>query len=375
MLMANNLTSIEVLMFVVNIIVFFSSYRMFHFFYRDNEKDAKLRTNVAIGLTGIFFVLQFLFLLTDLSLLSLSSNIIKTLKDITYTTGTFYGILLFQAIVHYIIKRNFGKTSKVDGKDIFIDTPTSRMWSLISIVISFFMLVYINIQIWSAASLMETTGIVGMTLGALALTNSVWFPDIYNGFILLKNSSLHIGDVVQFNDEEDIYLVHKTSFLQLALLNVLDNNRTFVPNNILKDAKIHNLSRLASSNGLRRTIIYKIGYPKQNINVKEREESIKRFIGAVRKMANSAYENLIKNSDVKLKEKAFEIGVKNTGDYAIEFVLSYHIDQIPKSFVVSNIRDYLIRTEYAINEEMLIQSYVYNIDLSTPTNIIMKKEE
>lgn len=378
----HNLTTFEFVLFAGNIALFFITYKLFLFFYKDNEKDAKIRTKIAMYLTGVFFILQLIFLAADLSFISITP-VQMILEKISYSVATIYIIMVFQAIVHYMIKKNFGEKVKIDNKDIFIDAPASRMWSIISIVVSFFILVYINIQIWSAASLMETTGIVGMTLGALALTNSVWFPDIYNGFILLKNSSLHVGDVVQFNEEEDIYLIHKTSFFQLALLNIIDYNRTFVPNNILKDAKVHNLSRLASSNGLKRTITYNIGYPKQILSFEEKEinekgkkefkeENIRRFIESIRKMANDAYENIIKSGNEKIKKRSFEVYIKNTGDYAIEFVLVYHIEQLPKSFVVSRISDFLIKTKYEVNEEMLIQSYIYNIDLSTPL-VIEKK--
>ena len=392
--MINEFTTLEAIFFIGNIVLFFVSQRTFNFFYLDNEELAKPRIKASLYLTGSLFVLQVLHILIKLNVFDKSLNEIT--YKIFYTLLTIYGMLLFQSSVHYFIKMKLGTKNKVDDKDIAADTPSSRMWSLITLVIIIFATIYINIQIWSAASMMETTGIVGISLGALALTNSVWFPDIYSGIIILKNKSFSVGDTVCFDEEEELYIVNKATFFHLELLSVIDNNRTTIPNHILSSFKTHNLSKVSTQQGLRRTIKYKIGYPKQltiegcKIKIEElkndkkysnvdlsvefiREKQIMDYIEKIRKLSKEAQEHVLKQENTKnicLSEHEFRVGVSNTGDHAIEFVLSYYIKPLKKSFVTERIRDYLVRTPLLVNEAMLLKSYKYGIDLSTPITYV-----
>jgi hypothetical protein len=245
----------------------------------------------------------------------------------------------------------------------------------------------VNIQIWSAASLMETTGIVGLTLGALALTNSVWFPDIYRGLIALKIKSIDTGDIIKLDNRADEYIVYSSSLSHLTLLNIRDNHRMFLWNHQLNNSGIHNLSKVAGSLGLRKTFTYKIGYPKfiSSVEIQKNSENkqdkndkndnqiiIEEFISNVRKMALDAYHESLKQK-LHIREEEFSIRVLNTGDYAIEFVMSFYLEKIPKTLVTQTVREYLIDTPLKVNENMLIMSYKYGIDLSTP--VIYQKLE
>jgi hypothetical protein len=384
------ITYFEIIIFIANIILFFISKKTYNFLYQDDSEQANLRIKSSLYLNGSLIILQIYHVLIKFEIIQTSFD--KTSMQILYTIATLYSMMLGQSIIHYLIKRKLGKIEKVDNKEIAADTPSSRMWSLVMLIVIIFTTIYINIQIWSAASLMETTGIVGITLGALALTNSVWFPDIYGGIVILKNKSFSVGDVVFFDDDEkELYIVNKATFFHLELLSIVSNNRTTIPNNLLTTFKTHNLSKVATQQGLRKTITYKIGYPEHLSNEKAKEKLIemkkdKRYVNIdlninmvkeklmsdyiekIRKIAIEAQEHILKqeNKINYLSEHEFKIGILNTGDHAIEFILSYYIKPMSKSFVTEKIREYLIRTPLAVNEAMLLKSYKYGIDLSTP---------
>jgi len=387
--MNSEFTIFEVLMLLLNIGIFFISKKIFNFLYQDDLEQAKKRISVSIFLASAFLILQITHISTIFFFSSLHIN--DYIEKIFLSLLTIYSMLIFQSVVHYIIKLRMGIVDEIDGKKIPMDTPSSRMWSLVTLVVIIFSTIYFNIQIWSAASLMETTGIVGITLGALALTNGVWFPDIYGGIASLNNKAFSVGDVIAFDNKEDFFIVNKANFFHLSLLNILDNNRTTIPNNMLNKLQIHNLSKISTQQGLRRTISYKIGYPKHLTNEEAgeilnemkkqkkyknielsvedvKEKHISDYIDKVRKIAKEAQESLLKNEQYKkiISEHEFRIQVLNTGDHAIEFVLSYYIKRLPKSFITEHIREYLIRTPLMVNEEMLLKSYRYGIDLSTP---------
>lgn len=97
------------------------------------------------------------------------------------------------------------------------------------------------------------------------------------------------------------------------------------------------------------------------------------YIEKIRKLSKEAQEHVLKQENTKnicLSEHEFRVGVSNTGDHAIEFVLSYYIKPLKKSFVTERIRDYLVRTPLLVNEAMLLKSYKYGIDLSTPITYV-----
>lgn len=375
--MFTDFTLIELGLLVLNIVLFLASKKLFNFLYQDSPEEAKPRVKSAFILTGVLLILQGLHIVLTLNIYTFNENIIDIVLKTAYTIGVFYIALIMQSLAHYILKQKYGETETVDGKDVPVDTHASRMWSVIITIVTIFGTIYLNIQIWSAASLMETTGLVGLTLGALALTNGVWFPDIHRGLIALKVKSFSVGDVIKLDNREDEYIVGATSLFHLNLLNIRDNHRMFLWNHQLNATGIHNLSKVAGSLGLRKTFTYKIGYPKQvqSVNIDDKPENsdknenqilIEEFIEKVRKMTADAYQLCLKN-ELHIKEKDFEIRVLEAGDYAIEFVMSYYIERLPKTVLTNKIREYLIDTPLKINEAMLVMSYKHGLDLSTPT--------
>jgi hypothetical protein len=358
---------------VLNILLFIGSKFLFNYFYKDNLENAKPRVKVALILTGSLLVLQLSHIF--LSLNNYSSDFNDIVLKLAYSISVFYSILIAQALVHFILKVKFGSETVIDGKKVSTETHVSRMLSILLLFVSIFLAIYINIQIWSAASLMETTGIVGLTLGALALTNGVWFPDIHRGLIALKVKSFEVGDVIKLDNRDDEYIVYSTSLSNLTLLNIRDNHRMFLWNHQLSSTGIHNLTKVAGSLGLRKTFVYKIGYPQFNSFEKHPDDKseknanqllIENFIEKVRKTASDAYQESLKQ-ELHIKEEEFSIRVLNTGDYAIEFVMSFYIERIPRTTVTKTVRKYLIDTPLKVNENMLIMAYKHGLDLSTPT--------
>jgi len=347
--------NIEILFLILNIILFLGSKQLFGFLYKNEEKEIKYRTYLSFWLSGMLLVLQ--------AIHYFASNLLNNdlIENTLYSVASIYFALIFQAIVHYIIRLKLGEQKEIDGVKVVYDSPTSRMWSIMSIIIITFYLIYTNIQIWSAASLMETTGIIGLTLGALALTNGVWFPDIYNGIVILKSNAFDVGETIVI--EDDVYTVYKISFFNVVLLDINKNNRTIMPNRMFSSLKIENISKAASGRGLRNTIIYKIGYPEKNIN--EYIQKFKEMVADVRSQVNEEY----------FSSHDFGVMVNSTGDYAIEMIVSFYTKPIPKTFTTENIRDYLLKPKQIVNECMLIKSYEYEIDLSTPMLNVIQVEK
>jgi len=215
------------------------------------------------------------------------------------------------------------------------------------------------IDIWDFDSLLQTTGIFGIIAAFLALTNQIWAPDMFYGMVILNSKMLEDGDVIQFGQEKDEFIISKVTFIYTILLDVRNNHRTLIKNSKLVDSKIDNLTKKASADGLRMKLSYKIGYPKK--------DDLSDFKKSVREMFAEVNEKAIEDKDIKINENVkFECYLHETGDYALQYDLYYYLDTLPNTKVTKTVRSYLLKTTNLINEEVYNTSVKHNIDLSTP---------
>ena len=207
--------------------------------------------------------------------------------------------------------------------------------------------------------MLQTTGIFGIAAAFLALTNQIWAPDMFFGMVILNSKMLEDGDVIQFGESSDEYIINKVTLIYTILLDVRNNHRTLIKNSKLVDARIDNLSKKASTDGLRMKLSYKIGYPPK--------ENIEGFKKQINEMFAEVNTYAIKDEDIKINENiAFEWYLHETGDYALEYDLFYYIDALPNTKVTRTVRSYLLKTPNLLNEAVYTASLHHNIDLSTP---------
>ena len=256
----------------------------------------------------------------------------------------------------------------VDEKTVFFDTYSSRLVDILTLILIVILVIYLNIKIWGADSLLETTGIFGIVAAFLAFTSNIWAPDIISGLIVLNSQMLEDGDVVRLSDSEDEYVIAKVSFIYVILFDIRNNHKTLIRNAEFLKNKIENLSRIASTDGIRQKLVYKIGYPKINpIANEDKNEGAIRFLNKVDQLFNDVYNQCLSRDDILInKKRKFEWALTETGNYALEFTLWIFIERIPNTKVTSKIRRYLIGSSYKVNELVYRNSILYDLDLSTP---------
>ena len=131
------------------------------------------------------------------------------------------------------------------------------------------------------------------------LFRSIWAPDLFHGMVILNSKMLEDGDVVQFSENGDEYIINRVTFIYTILLDVRNNHRTLIKNSKLLESKVDNLSKKASTDGLRMKLSYKIGYPKKC--------DIDKFKKDVNSMFDEVNQISIEKEDIKINEKvAFE---------------------------------------------------------------------
>ena len=247
-----------------------------------------------------------------------------------------------------------------DNKSYYTDSYNSRLMDILGLILIIIFTLYTIINIWGLTSLLETTGIFGLIAAFLALTNQIWAPDLYYGLVILNSKMIEDGDVITMQGMEDEFIINKVTFIYTILLDVRNNHRSLIRNAQLIQTKIDNLSKRASTDGLRMKLSYKIAYAPETQKAQEYHENIRSLFDAVQTEA-------IKEADIHINENIpFELLLNDTGDYALEYQLCFYLEQLPKTKVTKNVRSILVKTPKLINELVLMNSYNYDVDLSTP---------
>ncbi len=278
-----------------------------------------------------------------------------------------YAGIFVYSFLGTLSKKRFGRQRTLDQQEIYIETYNSRLVSLVLLGIITLTTVYGLIKLWGADSLLETTGIFGIFIAFLAFTSSIWAPDIISGLIILNSDILEDGNVVTISDHTDEYIIARVTLIYVILYDIRNNHRTLIRNSQFMQSRIDNLSRIASSDGVRQSLIYKIGYPAFSADIILREAELNDFKAKIDGLFNRAFLACSQDDSIKINEhKSFEWALTNAGDYALEYTLWVYLQRIPNTKVTGKIRQHLMGTIYKVNEAVYTASILEGVDLSTP---------
>ena len=351
--------SIHIVVFIANLILFLFSSKIVRYLNSGQENTKQLSLFRSLNIAF------FLFHVLDWVMLSLNKNYENYFFNMGLSIVLVYSGVIFYSIATMYTKAKFGISRIVDDVKVYYDSYSSRMVNiLLLIVISLMTLMYI-IKIWGFTSLLETTGLFGLTIAFLALTNAIWAPDLYYGMVILNSKMLEDGDVISFsNEKRHPYIINKVTFIYTILLDVTNNHRIMIRNAKMVDSTINNISKKASLEGLRHHNVFKISYPERGDNP---EENYKKFMKKIDSMFTYVQDKAYEDKSILVNPNvAFTWYIKDTADYAIEFILTYHIPSLPETRSTKKIRSYLLATPRLINLLTLEASYKFDIDLSTP---------
>ena len=263
-----------------------------------------------------------------------------------------YFAYLAMHLAHLFLVRQYGKEREIKGKKRYISSYQTRLLSFFSSIFIGILALISIIRLLGFDSVLETGGVIGLIGVFLALTSSIWAPDIFHGLIILNSDMLSEGDVILFNDDEQIYgLVYKTKIFHTVVLNIVNNHRIMIRNSKLRSFTVHNLSKFASARGLRENLKFKIGYDVNTSQVKDLFETV--------------YVLAKEDSGIALEDQYdLEYGIINTGDHAVEWQFYYYTKDVDK----------LIPTRQRLLKLMLETAIKKGISLATPLTTTSKLE-
>jgi len=348
--------------FILNIALFVLAKPIFDL--TSPNQDNKTKINICRAVNVFVFLLHILDLvLRRLNVDGYESYFINLgLSLMAIYTGVF-----IYNLCGNLSKKRFGRTRVLDEQTIYIETYNSRLVSIVLLFVIVVTTIYGLIKIWDGDSLLETTGIFGIFIAFLAFTSSIWAPDIISGLIVLNSDMLEDGDVVTIADHPKEYIIARVTLIYVVLYDVRNNNRTLIRNSQFMQNRIDNISRIASSDGVRQALVYKIGYPTFSKDLKLRTAELDDFKSNIDGLFNRAFAACKDNEAIKINVHVpFDWALTNAGDYALEYTLWIYLQRIPNTKVTGKIRQHLMGTIYKVNEAVYMASILEDIDLSTP---------
>lgn len=349
--------------FVINLLLWIFAKPLIRFL-EPGQTDNQAKVRILRFMNVSILALQLL----DLAFTLLNVNYQNVFNKIGLSIFVVYTSLYLFSLFAFFVRKRFGSSKKLDDKDVYFETYASRLINIFALFFVIFGAVYTVIKIWGADSMLETTGILGIFVAFMAFTSSVWAPDIISGLIILNSQLLEDGDVVSFQDTEDYFIISKVSFIYVILFDVTSNHRTLVKNSQFLQGRLENLSRLASTDGVRQVLTYKVGYPDfSSLADTEREQAVDRYYNRINRMFGRVNEIAKTQDAIKTNNKRdFEWALTQTGDFALEFSLWVYLDRIPNTKVTSTVRKHLSGTIFRINELVHRSSIMEGVDLATP---------
>lgn len=300
----------------------------------DLQRDNRRRVIRAVAMYSIYFYVKSLF--PD------DQQKHWAFTAINFIAIAYLGYLTLKIADYYILRR-FGNQRDVAGKLKITETYSSRLLSIIARMIIFIVVLVAEIRLLGYQSLLETGGAIGIIGVFLALTQSVWAPDIFGGLIILNSEMLEEDDVIEISEAGILGAIFKTKMFHTEILNMTNNHRVMIRNSKLRDYVIHNLSRFASAKGLRECLKFNIGYDAH-------EEQ-------VRAMFQRAYQIAVETKKLPIEgQYEPEIFVENCGDYAVEWSIFYYVKEVKQILSVRKL----------FNEIILQESRRDKIALATP---------
>ena len=339
----NRFDTLSTVVFSLNVLLLIFAKQILRLVYHDPEKVLNFSRKVmifrALNLLIMLVYGYFRFFQGDKSLEAkgLGFNILAVLAII-------YFAYLSMHLAHAFLVRQYGKKREINGKNRFTSTYQTRLLSIFSSTFIGIIAVLSIIRLLGFDSVLEAGGVIGIIGVFLALTSNIWAPDIFHGLIILNSDMISEGDVIQFNDGEQIYgLVYKTKVFHTVILNIVNNHRIMIRNTKLRDFSVHNLSKFASARGLRENLSFKLGYDVSK--------------DAVRDLFDSVYSKAKEDAGIPIEEQYdLEYGIKDTGDHAVEWLFFYYTKDVEK----------LMLTRQRLLQLMLETSIEKGISLSTP---------
>lgn len=335
-----HLTKFDAVVFIISIILAIAAKPIIKWLSYGRQDDSHSQMRIRVMRVLNLLIVVAIIIKTFFSA-GLDSSWIE--KIIQVLIVIYFGVISAQ-IMHFFLLKRFGKSRNLGEQLTMTDSYSSRALSLfcgtfIAIIAAVGILNIIGLESW-----LQAGGVFGIIGIFLAMTQSSWAPDIIGGLIILNSRRCEEGDIIQFQDNGSLIIaqVFKTKFFHTELLELVNNHRLMVRNDMMRHVVLHNLSRFASAKGLREHLSFNIGY-------EHSEEDVTAMFGR-------AFKKFDDTTELREEQFEYEVRVLDTGDYAVKWGVFYYTKDIKN----------IMGSRQKLRSLILTESIDSNISLATP---------
>lgn len=341
----------NLLIFLVNLSLFLNARKLVEFFNNGEKNETK--TNMF----KLFNILFFLTHIADVFFAAYADDFI----NVGYSLITVYGSFIVFEVLSYFNRKKFGTKKIVNDQELYEENYNSRINNIIIFSILLIVTIIAILKIWHMESSLQQTGFIGIILAFLAFTSNHWLPNIISGLTLMNSKHIIKGDIIKFDD--NIYSVFDIGFFYTHLLDIKHNSRVLVDNTTLSKRQIANLSKRASLQGYRNSLIYNISYPPM-----EGEKAYEDYINSFESIFSEIYEEIKDNDNYMINHKSkYELFLIEAADYALRYEFSFYYQDFKVSST-ANIRK-MFSTKHKLNALVQKKAHIKGISLRTPVLI------
>ncbi|MEO2154847.1 MAG: mechanosensitive ion channel family protein [Nanoarchaeota archaeon] len=286
----------------------------------------------------LFYIFVLIGLLVELKILALPENIDSILTKAVVSIITVLVFILvyriYQVLARAIIFKRLRKDKDLANFLGFLDSIVK----ITLFTLAFFQLLII----WGVniTPLLASAGIAGL---AIALAAQQLLGNFFGGINLFLDKTIKVGDRIKFNGK---YLIVEEVNIRTTKFRTLENAFYIVPNSVLANSEIENLSQ---PEGEPKNVRIKIGVA-YGSNIDKVKEVLKRV----------AEEN-----SYRLKDEPVDVYFYELGDYSLNFLVVFRVEDASKMWPAQV--EYIEKVYKKLEKE--------GIEIPFPTQTIYCKKE
>ncbi|MDA9128963.1 mechanosensitive ion channel family protein [Candidatus Gracilibacteria bacterium] len=283
--------------------------------------------------------------------------------DIAFLENTVkFGFSLFILyLLSLVIQRKilliYGEEIEVSGEIYFRKGYTVSIFSLFVNIFSFFIAVFLCIQIFNLDSFLEVGGLWAGILAFMGFTAPVWAIDMIAGVIMLESASFKVGNVFYIYEHKTHVWIKNISLTEVKCIDLRTGNPIVFRPSQFRSLTLKNLSQgiNGKSNQIMREIEIHVGY---SVDKKDIE-------GICFQAYDKAFEKVHdpEISDYFGDEPYRVLEIDEFGDYAVKYKFFYAISS----------PFYIFKAQRLMNKYLLEMQKEYNIYFSTPDLVALQK--
>ncbi len=319
-----NLTTFNAFILVVSVFIFLFAGKIVNSLDTSDLEKRKMSEKIQKNINKkIKFLRYYIFVI-------FITYFITFYTEISFINGvisSLFIILISYMINSWLVRRIvlfYGEEVEISGNKYIRRDYKTNLFSLISHILTFLIVVFVIMKIFGVDSILENGGIIAWILAFTGFTAPVWAPDLVAGISILHHDEIQVGNVVKIKNKESekdlIAWVKNISLSEVKLIDLVYYHPIIMRTSKFRELQVENLSRWVSS---KKSIILQI------IDIKV---DYKHSLEEVEKVCKGAFNEMIDNFAADSVERKYfpedvftKIEIESFWDNAIHYKFSYNI--------------------------------------------------